>query len=93
MYQSAYTNLNFFLLLTYSCLQNSWSLIIVAIDHSLPERKIIFVPSLLKFSPLLSWIMRCGLAPFPGCQGSCGIVPNGPASLVVSFNIHHGLKC
>ena len=23
--------------------------------------------------------MGSGLTPFPGCQGSCGIVPNGPA--------------
>ena len=28
-----------------------------------------------------------------GCQVSCGIVPNGPASLVISFNIHQSLKC
>ena len=27
------------------------------------------------------------------CQGTCGIVPNGPAGLAVSFNIHQGLKC
>ena len=41
----------------------------------------------------LSWITRSGLAPFPRCQGSCGIVPNGPAGLVISFNKHHSLQC
>ena len=44
-------------------------------------------------SPQLSWITQHSLVPFEGCQGSCGIVPNGPASLVVSFNICQGLKC
>ena len=33
-----------------------------------------------------------GSVPFPGCQGSCVIVPNGPASSVVSFNMYQGLK-
>ena len=33
------------------------------------------------------------LASFPGCQDSCGIVPNGPVGSVVSFNISQGLKC
>ena len=37
--------------------------------------------------------MQYVLAPFPGFQGYCGIVPNGPAGLVVSFNIRQGLKC
>ena len=41
----------------------------------------------------LSWITQSGLAPFPGCQGSCGIVLNGPAGSVVSLNIHQGLNC
>ena len=41
----------------------------------------------------LSWITWSGLAPFPGCQGSCGIVPNGPTGSVVFFNIRQGLKC
>ena len=41
----------------------------------------------------LSWMTRSGLAPCPGCQGSCGIVPNGPVASIVSFNIHQGLKC
>ena len=80
---------------------------LLAIDHSSSERRIIFVPRWLKFShvlvvlqlawvrtsPQLSWITQSGLAPFPGCQGSCGIVPNGPAGSVVSFNIRQGLKC
>ena len=79
---------------------------LLAIDHSSSERRIIFVPRLLKFShvlvaltsmgvhfPAVDWIMRSGLASFPGCQGSCGIVPNGPAGSVVSFNICQGLKC
>ena len=37
--------------------------------------------------------MWSSFGPFPGCQGSCGTVPNGPASSVVSFNICWGLKC
>ena len=41
----------------------------------------------------LSWKMQSGLAPFQGCQGSCGMVPNGSASFFVSFNICQGLKC
>ena len=36
---------------------------------------------------------KFGLAPFPECQGSCGIVPNGPAGLVIPFKIGYGLKC
>ena len=77
---------------------------LLAIDHSLSVRRIIFVPWWLKFShvlqlawvrtfPQLSWITRSGLAPFPGCQGSCGIVPNGPACSVFSFNMRQCLKC
>ena len=80
---------------------------LLAIDHSSSKRRIIFAPRWLKFShvvvvlqlawvrtsPQLSWITQSGLAPFPGCQGSCGIVPNGPAGSVVSFNIRQGLKC
>ena len=41
----------------------------------------------------LSWIIQSGLAPFPGSQGSSGIVPNRPASLDISFNICQRLKC
>ena len=80
---------------------------LLAIDHSSSKRRIIFAPRWLKFShvvvvlqlawvrtsPQLSWITQSGLASFPGCQGSYGIVPNGPAGLVVSFNIRQGLKC
>ena len=80
---------------------------LLAIDHSSSKRRIIFAPRWLKFSHVvvvlqlawvrtslqLSWITQSGLAPFPGCQGSCGIVPNGPAGSVVSFNIRQGLKC
>ena len=39
-------------------------------------------------SPQLSRITESGLAPFPGCQSSHGIVENGPAGLVISFNIY-----
>ena len=39
------------------------------------------------------WTTRSGLAPFPGCQGSCGIVPNGPAGSVISFSMRQGLVC
>ena len=38
-------------------------------------------------------LTQSGLVPFPGCQGSCDIVPNGPAGSVVSFNIFQCLKC
>ena len=44
-------------------------------------------------SPQLSLITRSGLASFLGCRCSCVIVPNGPAGLIVSFNIRQGLKC
>ena len=37
--------------------------------------------------------MQSSLAPFSGCQGSCGIVPNGPAGSVISFNMRQGLVC
>ena len=74
----------------------------LAINQSLSERKDIFVPWLLKlpfvlvvlqlswvlFSPQSSWIMQSGLAPFPWCQGFCGIVPNR----LVSWVIRQGLK-
>ena len=33
------------------------------------------------------------LAPFPECQGSCGLVPSGLDVLVVFFNMLQGLKC
>ena len=56
---------------------------LLAINHSSPERRIIFVPRLLRLSHVLvvlllawvrtsqqlSWIRRSGLAIFPGCQG------------------------
>ena len=46
----------------------------------------------MRTSPQLSWITWSDLAHFQGCQECCGIVPNGPTSLV-SFNICQGLKC
>ena len=46
----------------------------------------------MHLSPQLSWTTRSGLAPLPGCQGSCGILPNGLVVLVVFFNIRQGLK-
>ena len=80
---------------------------LLVINHSSSKRRIIFVPWLLKFSHAptvlqlawvctsaqLSWITQSSLASFSEYQGSCGIVPNGPASLVFSFNIRQGLKC
>ena len=77
---------------------------LLALDHSSSEKRMIFAPWWLKFSgcfitymgahfPQLNWITQSGLAPFPGCQGSCGIVPNGAAGSVVSFSIHEDLKC
>ena len=80
---------------------------LLAINHSSSKRRIIFVPRLLEFSHVmvalelawvctsmqLSWISQSGLALFPGCQGSCGIVPDGHADSVISFNIHQVFKC
>ena len=80
---------------------------LLALNHSLSKRMDTFVCQLLKLShvlvalqlawvrtsPQLSWIMRSGLPSFPGCQVSFGIVPNGSADSVVSFNIYQGLKC
>ena len=43
--------------------------------------------------PALSWITQSCLAPIPECQGSCGIVPNTPSDLVVSFSTCQGFKC
>ena len=79
----------------------------LAINHSLFERRGIFIPWLLKLSHVLdtlqlawactflhlSWIMWFSLVPFPGCQGSCGIFPNGLTYLVIFFNMRQGLKC
>ena len=76
-------------------------------NHSSSERRNNFFPRLLKLShvlvvfqlawvrtsPQLSRITRSGLASFVGCQPSCGMVPNGPAVSVVSYNIRQGLKC
>ena len=80
---------------------------ILATNHSLSKRRDIFVPQLLELphvlivlqlawmhsSPQLSWITQSGLAPYPGCQDSCGMVPNGSPGSNVSFNICQGLKC
>ena len=76
-------------------------------NHSLSEMRSNFFPRLLKLShvlvvfqlawvrtsPQLSRITRSGLGSFAGCQGFCGMVLNGPAVLVVSYNIRQGLKC
>ena len=78
---------------------------LLAINHCLSERRIIFAPWLLKFSHVVlviqlawvrtslqfSWIMRSSLVPFPGCQDSCGIVPNGRAGSI-SLYIRQGLN-
>ena len=81
---------------------------LLAINHISSEMRIIFVPLLLKFYHVLvvlylhgctlphSWLIELawsGLAPIPGYQGSCCIVPNGPTGLFNSFNIRQGLKC
>ena len=103
-FQSYCSNLSYFLLLAHSCSQ---LLELLANNHSLSERRIIFLPWLLKFYHVLvvleltqvctflqlSWIKGSGLAPFPGCQGSCGIVSNRLVGLVMSFNVCKGLKC
>ena len=85
------------LLLITELLQFTKLLELLAINQSSSERSDFFVPLLLKFfhvlvvlqlawvhiSSQLSWIMQSGFAHFPGCEGSCGIVPNEPAGLVV----------
>ena len=61
---------------------------LLTLNHSLSERRIIFF--LGWSSPMslqLSWIMPSSLAPFPSCQHSCGIVPNGPASLSIKVAV------
>ena len=104
MFLKVLTKVKHYYWLTYSHSQN---LELLAINHSSSERRIIFVPRLLKLShilvvlyfawvrtsPHLSWIMRSNLATFPGCQGSCGKVSNGPTGSVVSFSVRQGLKC
>ena len=93
---SPYTNLGYFLILFAKHLK------LLAVNYSLSERRIIFVPRLLKFSRVLvifqlawvrtsaqlSWIMRSSLACFLGSQVSYEIVPSGTVGLVVFFNIH-----
>ena len=73
----------------------------LSINHSSSEGGVIFVPWLLKLSrvfvvlqlawahisPQMSWITLSGLAPFPGCQGFPGKIPNGPAHSVIFFNM------
>ena len=73
---------------------------LLAINQSLSEGRIIFVPRLLKFShvlcvyfPTVELDNMIWLATFPGCQGFCGIVQIGHDSYIVSFNIRQGLKC
>ena len=86
-------------------LEKSWELL--GINHSLSERRDIFVSQLLKLSHVLvvlqlawvptslklSCIMQSGLALFLGCLGFCGIAPNEPVDSVVSFSIPQDLKC
>ena len=43
-------------------------------------------------SPQLRRITLSDLGPLEGVRGTCGIVPNDPAGLTVSFNICQGLK-
>ena len=76
---------------------------LLAIDHSSSERRIIFVEVL----SCSGCFITCMGAHVPaaeldnaiwfsilsGCQDSCGIVPNGHAGSVGSFNICQGLKC
>ena len=81
----------------------------LSINNSSCESWVIFVPWLSKLShvlvvlqlawahisPQMSWITLSGLAPSPGCQGSCGTIPNGPARTVIFFNMsgHEVLAC
>ena len=80
---------------------------LLVIYDSFSDRRIIFVPWLLKFFHVLvvlqlAWV-RTSLAveldnairfsTLPGCLGSSGIVLNEPAGSAISFNIRQGLKC
>ena len=104
-FQSVQTNLNYFLLLTYSHSQSSQSYYLIIIV-CLKRASFLFL--CCWSSPMVWWFYNfhgCALPhswvgycdpvqhPFQGCQGSCGIVPNGLLGLVVSFNIHQRLNC
>ena len=47
---------------------------------------------MVAYFPAADWTTRPSLAHLPGCQGSCGILPNGLAGLVAFFNIPQGLR-
>ena len=72
---------------------------LLAINYGLSEKRITFVKVLPRSGCFITCIgahfptVELDNATFPECQGSCSIVPNGHTSLVVSFNIHQGLKC
>ena len=74
------------------------------LNHSSCESRDVFFPQLLKLSHVpvvfkcarvrtslqLNRIARSILA---RCQGSCGTVPIGPPSSVVSFNMRKDMRC
>ena len=97
-FRALFTNLNYFVSLLALVRK---ILGVITINQSLSERGITF------FLPCSACFITCmgahfpavaldnaiRFSTFPGCQGSCGIVPNGPAGSVVSFNISQDLKC
>ena len=91
------SNLHYFLLLTQICLQRSQSyqlLIIVHLkrgwDHICSLVVQVLPCSGYFITPMVSHFRLDNaicLGPFPGSQGSCDIVPNGPAGSVVTSRI------
>ena len=81
-------------------LENCWKVgKLLTLNHISYEKRDIRVLRLLKLShilfcrtcmsvhfPVVGWITQSGLGSFQGCQGSYGIIPNGPAGSVISFN-------
>ena len=66
---------------------------LLVINHSSSERRNIFVPRRLKLSCVLVVLQLVGVRTSPRSGlALCGIVPNGPADSVVSFNISQGLS-
>ena len=67
---------------------------LLAINHTLPERRDNFVPQLMKLSHILVVLQLARGAHFSAVELdnaiwfiSCGIVLNGPGSLVVSIYV------
>ena len=97
-FRALFTNLNYFVSLLALVRK---ILGVITINQSLSERGITFflpcsgcfITCMGAHFPAVALDNAIRFSTFPGCQGSCGIVPNGPAGSVVSFNISQDLKC